>query len=303
MRKLLVLALILININAFSQSIIDTIITKTLDTIPCQVSYVNNYSVFYKISKRKKLKDKVTPRIDILKLIVNTKGITVKKEKFDSGINDYFRKSNLNKKYETLLLRDNTDPSLILLADSIIKTKKADYLYVATMIQAFANQYKCKIVYFEDNKQINQYHIKLYDAPDTIYQKTLKSYKQNKIICLRTNNNLDYKEVKFKINNEKITLLKDQYYSASITDLTKGKVQKNKELEEQKLDLSNQYVYIGQTDYYTGAANLASVLGSIALGALTGILSDIVIVVPMSAHITMNNFIGEFIMLHTKPKN
>lgn len=300
----------------FSQGIIDTIITSNSDTIPCQITYVNNYSAFYKIKKRKKLKSKITPRIDIYKLIINTEGVTILEEKFDSGINDYFRKSKLDRKYETLLLTEHTDPSLKVLADSTFSTSKTDYLYLATMIQAFANRYNCKLIYHVVSPDSRKFRIRLYDASDAYYHQVLNSYKLNKIYFVRTDNKLDYSEISFKINAKKVVLNKNEYLEYTLSEKDSTLFLKKRGLSSTKKivfeeNQSNAYIYIGKTDYYIDDSGLligvlGGAIGGAIAGSAEGVIGGIIVgsVVSdlSSGKSGLNNFIGEFVRLYTHKK-
>ena len=189
MKHLFIVLIIPFYINTFAQSVIDTIITILNDTISCQVTHVSKYSIFYKYQKRQKLKDKIIPRINVGKLIVHNKNIKIPIENKDSGINEYYRKSKLDNKYEVLLLKDKQNKSLKLLADSTISTEKSDIIYIATKIQSFAKLYKCKLIHISDIENINpnRINVKLYDSSDEFYIETLKEYQNNMIYFLIQN--------------------------------------------------------------------------------------------------------------------
>lgn len=292
---------LVISISSKSQVIPDTIITNQFDTIPCKITYVNPYTVFYKIKKRKKLKDRLIPRIDIEQLIVNQSSVKVPEQKVDEGINAYFRKSKLNRSYESLMLDHNEDPSLKILADSTFSSKTLDYLYIGSMIQSFANRYKCKLIYVSNISKADAYsvNIKLYDASDDFYQKTSEKYDSKEIYFLRTNNNSDLKQLKFKYKNNKVTLEKNDYYvytpspKDSIESL--GVPTRTYYGQDTIIQPANLYYYIGNAHFYSDFKMTGSVVVGYVLG---GILGGIIMEGMVTEKTRLNNFIGEFIILN-----
>ncbi len=296
---ILIFIITIFSANVFSQSIIDTIITNNLDTIACQVTYVNNYSIFYKYRKKNKIKDSIIQRINVSKLTVNNKNVTMLEEKKDNGINDYFKKSKLLKTYETLLLTNNTDSVLKILADSTFTFKKVDYFLIASKIQNFANQYRCKLIFASNIQHNNTYsvNIKLYDATDKYYKKVLNSYKKEKIYFLRTDNNFEQKEYTFKLNNNKITLKKNDYYTCNynVNDSSLVIKQDNLGFNNMKINDStkiNKYFFVGDASQYGKIAKKDIAVFGAAI--LTGAIGGLIIVGTSSNYYSISNFIGEF---------
>ena len=286
--------------ESYSQSIIDTIITIKHDTLPCQVKYVNNYNVFYNYQKKDKIKDNIISRLDVLELIVNNKNVTILEAKSDSHINGYLRKSTLNKKYDVLLLPENTDSSLKILADSTFTFKKNDFFYLASKIQGFANRHRCKLVYPTriNNDESYSFNVKLYDATDVYYKTVLKTYNQKKIYFLRTNNNFERDEYELNINDNKIPLKKNEYH---IFDLVKDDsllVIKRGFDKTTVCDTisANKYFFVGNTDHYSFLpSDIGFILGAAAVGAAFGY---IVIAIPEREWCKVSNFIGEFMKIN-----
>lgn len=303
MQKLYFLILLtFFTLETYSQSIIDTIITIKHDTIPCQVKYVNNYNVFYNYQKKDKIKDNIISRLDVLELIVNNKNVTILEAKSDSHINGYLRKSTLNKKYDVLLLPENTDSSLNILADSTFIFRKNDFFFMASKIQHFANRYKSKLVYYTEIKNEESYsiNIKLYDASDNFYKSLLKTYDQKKIYFLRTKNNVEKDEYTININNKKFTLKKNEYYTFDLTKNDSSLVIKKgiDNITIRDTISANQYFFIGNTDQYSDI-NVAELGLAIGFGALGGFLGEIILDgMSGGSKCKVSNFIGEFMKMN-----
>lgn len=298
MKKIfLLISLLAFSFTISAQSIIDTIITNKFDTISCQITYVNNYSIFYKYQKGKKLKEKIIPRIDVSNFIVHNKNVTVMDKKLDSGINEYYMKSKLNKKYDVLLLTNNSESTLKILADSTFEFKKHDYFLIATIIQNFARQYRCKLIYLSEIKSSGNYsvNVKLYDATDNYYKEVLKTYEKEEVYFLRTNNSFEPKENTIKVDDTKIVLNKNEYYVYRLSELdnaTRYKRHSVFELENNLINDSlknNQYFYVGNPSQYKNAANYA-------VGALGG---AIVVTATIGRKPNyLSNFVGEFMRIN-----
>ncbi len=200
-----------------SQSLIDTIITTSNDKIPCKISYVNNYSVFYKYQKssnKKKLKDQIIPRVSVQKLIINSKNITVLEEKIDNEVNEYLLKSKLDKKLEPLLISSNDSRELSLLAVKEWEINYKEYYGISYALFLFSKTHKCKLAYVEEvsrKDSIIKLKVYLYDAPIDYYNSELSKFNNGKKYFIRTTDKKEKDIDQIKINDKKYTISKSEY--------------------------------------------------------------------------------------------
>ncbi len=291
--------LVFLNYDCVSQDMIDTIITEDLDTISCQITYVSNYSIFYKYKNKKRIKEKIMPRLFVEDFVVNSPNITIKKQKFDSGINKYYKKSKLDRNYDILLLQDNTNESLKILADSTFVFKKNDFFKMAVNIELFVKQYRGKLVYIASiqNKPDFEIIVKLYDASDEYYHEILKSYKQKYICIFRGNNIMEYEKTKIRLKDTIIYLEKNEYYEFMLNDSTTTNNDKRKfKLLSLKFNSDIQYkeyYFSGNTDRYK-----LDYKDFIFIVASAVFSEGFVVFVPVnSGLIKTSNFVGEFMKL------
>lgn len=209
MKIILFVAIGLFSINLTSQTLIDTLILHSNDTIACKITYVNNYSVFLKYQKRKKkLSEKIIPRIKIKNMIVNTTGLTIMDEKRDEGINNYKIKSKLDKKLDILLIDSNKSPELFKIGEKRFENNNGLNL---NEIMSFVEWYNCKLVYISDEYNDRSVVVELFDAPYIYYEKTFTKYEQNFVYIIQQQENV--KECyDFKFNKINYELCKKGYY-------------------------------------------------------------------------------------------
>lgn len=288
--------------RCYSQNIIDTIFTEEGDTIQCQITSVSHYSIYYKYPKGKRLKDKIMPRVYVDRFVINNKGVSVKEQKFDSRINAYIKKSKLDKKYEPLMLKENTEPTLKVLGDSIFVQKKNDYLLLALKIASFAHRHNCKLIFVGEMETAAEIRtrITLYDASDEFYHKVYDSYNQNKVLLFRTNNITEFAEIDVRINDSIITLSKNEYYeydfNISSDTLNVNKSIIGSELRLEKNDSNNginKYYFIGNSDNYS---NQFPIIIPLFIPGTTGFI----IVTASNKSALMTNFVGEFVKMNIK---
>lgn len=284
--------------NLFSQKINDTIITDNFDTIPCIITYVNNYSVFYNIEENNNIKDKILPRLYVEKIIINSKNVPVLEQKFDSYINGYYKKSKLDNKYDVLLLKENSSGNLKILADSTFNFKKKDYFKMAMSVELFAKKYKCKLIYVSEPIKDNQYfiNVKLYDASDIYYNELLDQYKQNAICFFRGNHAMEPEEIKLRHNDSIIWLNKNEIVEFRINPMDSANLPKDQYLFNGFCQ--NKYFFVGDiSNYKLTPALIASLFVSVALSSIGGFI----FVIGYHNNLTgTSNFIGEFMKILIK---
>ncbi len=298
MKVLLTFLTIALSINAFSQSVIDTIITDDFDTIPCQITRVSHYSIYYKYPRNNRLKEEIIPRLLVEKFVINNSGVTVQDQKFDSRINLCYKQSKLDRKYDELLLKDNSSSDLIILADSIFVFNKIDYFQMAVNIQLFARDYKCKLIHILDVKQESPYlvHVRLYDSPDEYYQQVLESYKQSKYCFFRGNDVMEITTNNLRFNDSIVWLAKNKFVEFNVSDLDTAYLAKYK-LCKDSIYL-NQYCFVGNANNYMITPELFFVAagGVLGLGIYFVLIDDFI----GSRFNNSSNFCGEFIKLVSK---
>ncbi len=283
--------------NLFSQQIKDTIITD-IDTIPCIITYVNSYSIFYKIEENNNTKARILPRLYVEKLIINSKNVPVLEQKYDSHINGYYKKSKLDKKYDALLLKENLSDNLKILADSTFTLKKNDYFKIAISVELFAKKYNCKLIYVSEpvKNNYNSFNVKLYDATDAYYHELSDLYKQNTIYFFRGNNAIEPEEIKLKHNDTIKWLKKNELVEFKINN--NDSVSFKNDLILNKSICQNQYFFVGDISRYKFTSNvIASLFVSVALSTISG--SFIFIGINNNLPRT-SNFVGEFMKILTK---
>ncbi len=283
----------------YSQQIKDTIITD-IDTIPCTITYVNSYSIFYKINENNNIKARILPRLYVEKLIINSKNVPILEQKYDSYINGFYKKSKLDKKYDALLLKENSSNNLKILADSTFTFKKNDYFKIATSVELFAKKYNCKLIYVSEpvRNNYNSINVKLYDATDAYYQELLDLYKQNTISFFRGNNALEPEEIKLKHNDTIIWVKKNEILEFKINAVDSVNFKNDPVLI--KGICQNKYFFVGDISHYKFTLNvMASLFVSVTLSSIT----DSYIFIGISNNLTKtSNFIGEFMKVLTKSK-
>lgn len=281
----------------YSQQMKDTIITD-IDTIPCTITFVNNYSIFYNVEEKSNSKARVLNRLYVEKLIINSKNVTVLEQKYDSHINGYFKKSKLDKKYDALLLKENTSKNLKILADSTFTFKKNDYFKIAISVELFAKKYNCKLIYISEPVINNSFNVKLYDATDEYYLELSDLYKQNNIYFFRGNNTMESTEIKLKHNDTIIWLKKNEIVEFKMNAVDSASFKNDKILNNGICQ--NKYFFVGDISHYKFTSNvMASLFISVALSSISGSYIFIGISNDLS---NTSNFVGEFLKILTKPK-
>jgi len=297
--KIILTYILVANFNLHAQLCNDTILTDSYDTIACKITYVNNYTVFYNILENNKINNKVLPRIDIEKLVINSINITVLEQKFDSHINGFYKKSKLDNKYQTLLLKDNSNNQIRILADSTFIFKKNDYFGIAMNVEQFAKKYRCKLIYISNLIQENsiKFNVKLYDAKDSYYKEISNSYRNNSIFFFRGKNSMEPDEIKLKHSDSIYWLKKNEILEFKIDpkDLTQN-------LPDSTLKngiCQTKYYYVGDiSNYKLNASIFASLFASVAISAIAG---PGFVLINFQKNVTVtSNFIGEFIIILTK---
>lgn len=271
-KKILLLIIISLTIKSYSQNLIDTLITFRNDTIVCQVSYVNSYTVFYKYKKKKRYKNDLIPRIDLKYMAVNTKNIRVQKLKIDSTINDYNRKSILNKDFEPIRITNNKNPELRIIGFQSYTSFEHDFFILGTSIQNFAQHHKCKLIYVEKEKVNDSLKISiiLYDANEQYYLGEFKKYKNDRVYFVRTINSFEEEKYTFQYDSMDVSLLKGESIDFPI-------IKKEPLFDIYKSDSDtvlnlNKYYYVGQISIYQQPEYQAGKLvAGVALGLLTGV--------------------------------
>jgi len=230
-KKLIILFIFgLFTSNLISQTLRDTLILHSNDTISCRITYVNNYSIFLKYKKnknKKKLSDKIIPRIRVKKMIVNTKGLTIMKEKIDENINDFRIKSKLNKKLDILLVDNIYSDELVQIGEKYYKNINNTGISTYN-VERFAKKHNCKLVSISEDTLTNKFVVKLFDASMKYYEGILRKYEKRHIYILYNSQSkkikcqeFDFNKIKYEIcNNEYIelnmpqsdTIPKNEYY-------------------------------------------------------------------------------------------
>ena len=215
-----------------SQTLIDTLILHSNDTIPCKITYVNSYSVFMKYQKKKKKKsEKNIPRIKIKKMIVNTTGLTIMTEKIDESINDYNIKSKLDKKLDVLLI-DSITAELVLIGKKYFEFNQYNNLSIY-QVEMFAKRHNCKLVYIKEDVLKKKAEIQLFEGSLKYYERVFEKYNTNSVFILQSEQeniecaNFNFEKKEYEIcSNEYIifekpktdTISKNEYYNIEPQD-------------------------------------------------------------------------------------
>lgn len=311
-KKILLLIIISLTIKSYSQNLIDTLITFKNDTIICQVSHVNSYTVFYKYKKKKKYKNDLIPRIDLKYMTVNTKNVRVQKLKINSSINEYNRKSKLNKDFEPIRISNIGNPELRIIGYQSYTLFQSDVFFLASSVQSFAQHHKCKLIYLEKEKVNDSLKISitLYDANEQYYLNEFEKYKNDRVYFVRTINSFEDENYTFQYDSMNVSLLKGEHINFPIIkDEPLFDIYKSDSDTVLNLD---KYYYVGQLSQYKCAENIdpltysAFAVAGLTLGIFTGVY---VMPIPKGDHLIKSKefsknrispFIGEFMLNMSK---